>query len=166
MGEGFFEVKFTDLLSIQAVIMSLLVLSNSDVNSITSTLSPEELMTLMASVFASLSDLQGVCSPHRTSIQTHNHKVLFMPSRIDSIGTAVKVVSVPTSVEAAPRGLPASTLMMDEVTGSVRAIVNAKNLTAIRTAAGEYSNIHMLHIRLLSVVRPSRIYSCHSSTWS
>jgi len=135
-------VTFTDLSSIQAV-MSLLVLSDSDVNSITSTLSPEELMTLMASVFTSLSISQGVCLPHRSSIQTHNHKVLFMPSRIESIGTAVKVVSVPTSVEAALRGLPASTLMMDEVTGSVRAIVNAKNLTAIRTAAGEYSNVHV-----------------------
>jgi ornithine cyclodeaminase/alanine dehydrogenase-like protein (mu-crystallin family) len=165
VGEGFFEVKFTNLSLIQGV-MSLLVLSDSDVNSITSTLSPQELMTLMASVFASLTVSQGVCSPHRTSIQTHNHKVLFMPSRIDSIGTAVKVVSVPTSAEAAPRGLPASTLMMDEVTGSVRAIVNAKNLTAIRTAAGEYCNVHMLHPRLLSEVLHSRIYSCHSSTWS
>ena len=119
--------------------MSLLVLSDSDVNSITSTLSPDELITLMATVFSGLSSAQGVCSPHRTSIQTRNHKVLFMPSRIDSIGTAVKVVSVPTSAEAAPRGLPASTLVMDEVTGSVKAIVNAKSLTAIRTAAGEYA---------------------------
>jgi ornithine cyclodeaminase/alanine dehydrogenase-like protein (mu-crystallin family) len=116
--------------------MSLLVLSASHVDNITSALAPDEIVTLMASVFSCLSSAQGVCSPHRTSIQMSNHRTLFMPSRIDNVGTAIKVVSVPTSAEAASGGLPASTLVMDEVTGRVKAIVNARSLTAIRTAAG------------------------------
>jgi len=124
--------------------MSLLVLSASDVNGVISTLSPDELMTLMASVFISLSSGQGVCSPHRTSIQMNDHKALFMPSRIDGVGTVMKAVSVPTSVDAAHMGLPASTIVMDEVTGSVKAIVNARSLTAIRTAAGSLLATHLL----------------------
>jgi ornithine cyclodeaminase/alanine dehydrogenase-like protein (mu-crystallin family) len=130
--------------------MSLLVVSARDVATVTSTLSHDELMALIASVFISLSSTQGVCSPHRTSIQTSHHNVLFMPSRVDAIGTSIKVVSVPTSISAASTGLPASTLVMDEVTGGVRAIVNARGLTAIRTAAGEVDKIHIL--RLLNSV--------------
>src|ERR1700685_2758065 len=126
--------------------MSLLILSASDVDSITSTLSPDELMVLMTSVFINLSCGKGVCSPHRTPIQMNNHKALFMPSRIDGVGTAMKAVSVPTSVDSAPLGLPASTIVMDEVTGSVKAIVNARSLTAIRTAAGEIINIRGLRL--------------------
>ena len=116
--------------------MSLLVLSASDVDSITSTLLPDELATLMAVVFNGLSSAQGVWSPHRTSVQMSNHRVLFMPSRIEGVGTAIKAVSVPARDDA-PLGLPASTLVMDEVTGSVKAIVNTRRLTAIRTAAGK-----------------------------
>jgi ornithine cyclodeaminase len=49
-------------------------------------------------------------------------------------GTAVKVVCVPA--ESDPRGLPGTTLVLDEVTGGVKAVVNARNLTALRNAAG------------------------------
>lgn len=66
-----------------------------------------------------------------------------MPSRLataddDSDGgvagaTAVKVVAVPKPHCPVP-GLPATTLLMDESTGSVRAVVNAAQLTGIRTA--------------------------------
>jgi ornithine cyclodeaminase/alanine dehydrogenase-like protein (mu-crystallin family) len=144
--------------------MSLLVLSASDVDRISSSLSPDELMVLMASVFTSMSSAKGVYSPHRTSIQTRNHNVLFMPSHIDSIGTAVKVVSVPTSVEMTPRGLLATTLVMDEVSGSVRAIVNAKNLTAIRTAAGETINARCTHSS--SITEELGLYFRFSSRYS
>ena len=130
--------------------MSLLVVSARDVANITSALSHYELMALMASVFIALSSAQDVCSPNRTSIQTSHHNVLFMPSRMDAIGTSIKVVSVPTSISAASTGLPASTLVMDEVTGAVRAIVNARGLTAIRTAAGEVDKTRIL--RLLNSV--------------
>lgn len=59
--------------------------------------------------------------------------MLFMPGRVDS-KTAIKIVSVPTS---GGEGLPGTTLIMDEVSGRVRAVVNARRLTAQRNAAGE-----------------------------
>ena len=135
--------------------MSLLVLSASDVDSITSTLLPDELATLMAVVFNGLSSAQGVWSPHRTSVQMSNHRVLFMPSRIEGVGTAIKAVSVPARDDAPldlPIGLPASTLVMDEVTGSVKAIVNTRRLTAIRTAAGKIFHFRRLIFRTLTRV--------------
>ena len=60
-----------------------------------------------------------------------------MPLQLDCIGTAVKVVSVPT-YPAYMRGLPALMVLLDEETGRARAIVNASTLTALRNAAGEY----------------------------
>ena len=117
--------------------MSLLVLTAQDVNKVISTLRPNELEHLMTSVFRSLPSKSGYASPHRTSIQMSQHTALFMPSRLDRIGTAVKVVSVPTS-PTDMRGLPASTVLLDEETGRARAIVNASTLTALRNAAGEY----------------------------
>ncbi|KAI0942731.1 hypothetical protein AcW1_003287 [Taiwanofungus camphoratus] len=124
--------------------MSLLVLSEADVAQITSEFSPDELVNLMAQVFFRLSSgsspgASGIDQPDRLSLSMVHHRSLFMPSRISSIGTAVKVVSVPTSTAPSAvkrRGLPASTLVLDEQTGSVKAIVNAKHLTALRNAAG------------------------------
>jgi len=85
--------------------------------------------------------------PPRIVIPTLHHTALFMPAHIgnktsteasDRVftlgGTAVKVVCVPA--ESDPRGLPGTTLVLDEVTGVVKAIVNARNLTALRNAAG------------------------------
>ena len=47
--------------------------------------------------------------------------------------TSIKVVSVPRS-DADKTGLPATTLVFDEDRGGVRAIMNARALTAVRTA--------------------------------
>lgn len=116
--------------------MSLLVLTAQDVNRVISTFRPNELERLMASVFRCLSSGSGHTSPPRTSIHMPQHTALFMPSRLDQIGTAVKVVSVPTS-PGDMLGLPASTVLMDEETGRAKAIVNASTLTALRNAAGE-----------------------------
>ncbi|KAF8625486.1 hypothetical protein AX15_005351 [Amanita polypyramis BW_CC] len=165
--------------------LGLLILSSSDVDKITSTFTPNELMGLMAKAFtlsneprsdgsSSHSAAPSVYVPHRTSIPSKNHTVLFMPARIVSShlsaskgaeadrgfsisrgvgllsGTTIKVVSVPLSTDAAlstgpnaksnmgprVRGLPATVLVLDEETGSIRAVVNARSLTALRTAAG------------------------------
>ncbi|KAI6023552.1 NAD-binding protein [Pisolithus microcarpus] len=115
--------------------MSLLVLSAQDVNTITATFSSAELEALVASVFRRLSTGSDYASPHRTTIAMSHHTALSMPSRVKNVGTAIKVVSVPTSTDD-KRGLPASTILMDEETGCVKAIVNASALTALRTAAG------------------------------
>ncbi|KIL60766.1 hypothetical protein M378DRAFT_83327 [Amanita muscaria Koide BX008] len=129
---------------------SLLVLSASDVDRITSTFSPKELMLLMSQAFlvalcSGAKDSPSAYTPHRTSIPIKNHAVLFMPARIVKSyhevsdfflpGTTIKVVSVPSS-SGDLRGIPASTLVLDEETGGIKAIINARDLTALRTAAG------------------------------
>ena len=54
----------------------------------------------MAHVFYTLSHvadpLTGVAAPHRTAVDLLSHRALFMPARITDIGTAIKVVSVPS----------------------------------------------------------------------
>jgi len=144
--------------------MSLLVLSSNDVDALTSTFSPEELQLLMARVFARLSHSSndrirgtkdsGISMPPRIGIQMANHTTLFMPARLgpseapavesapasevattSTLGsTAIKVVSVPK--KGGIHGIPGTTLILDEVTGSIKAIVNARKLTALRNAAG------------------------------
>lgn len=128
--------------------MSLRIVSATDVARITATFDPQELTDLMAQVFHSLSTpeeagspARAIHQPHRTSVPVTNHTALFMPSRIEPFGTAIKVVSVPTStaphsVKAA--GLPGTTLVLGESSGAVRTVVNARQLTALRNAAGEY----------------------------
>ncbi|KAF8124940.1 hypothetical protein EV363DRAFT_1435093 [Boletus edulis] len=49
--------------------------------------------------------------------------------------TIIKVVSVP-SVPCAGQGLPASTIVLNEITGCVKAIMDATYLTALRNATG------------------------------
>lgn len=114
--------------------MALLVLSASDVSHIASTFTPHVLTSLMALVFIRQHTQKGIASPHRIAIETTNYNALFMPSRIDSIGTAVKIVSIPKRHSL--RGLPSSTLVLDEETGATKALVNTTGLTALRTAAG------------------------------
>jgi ornithine cyclodeaminase/alanine dehydrogenase-like protein (mu-crystallin family) len=134
--------------------MSLLVLSGNDVDTVASTMLPQDLQLLMAQVFGRLSvhprPSNFISMPPRLSIQTNNHTVLFMPARIGSFGdtsqgpspsnptggdTAIKIVSVPSS-KGDSRGLPGTTLVLDEKTGGVKAVVNARKLTALRNAAG------------------------------
>ena len=112
----------------------MLVLSSADADALVANIPPNELIQLMAVAFKRVSENSGVDMPHRLSIQTKSHNTLFMPSRVDTYSTAVKVVSVPTS--GGLRGFPATTLLMDEISGGVKAVVNARNLTAVRTAAG------------------------------
>ncbi|KAI6144407.1 NAD-binding protein [Pisolithus tinctorius] len=131
--------------------MSLLVLSAQDVDTITAALPSAELEALMASVFRRLSSGSHYASPQRTSITMSHHTALFMPSRVEDVGTAIKVVSVPTSAND-KRGLPASTILLDEESGRVEAIVNASALTALRTAAGS-----VLATRLLLSEPPSSL---------
>lgn len=120
--------------------MSLLVLTAADVSAISFAIPPDDLIHLMAFVFSRLSSRNGVTSPHRTSISTSNHDVLFMPGRIAGSGTAIKVVSVPSPLSNC-KGLPASTFVIDEATGSVKAVINARKLTALRNAAGIYAKL-------------------------
>ena len=106
-------------------------------------------MDLMAKVFMDLhassntqeTAAKDVIIPHRSTVSSHNHHALFMPSRLAPLaGTAVKIVSVPTAqapAEVKGKGLPASTIVLDEQTGEVAAVVNARKLTPLRNAASE-----------------------------
>ncbi|KAF9483669.1 NAD(P)-binding protein [Pholiota conissans] len=130
--------------------MSLLILSASDVDRVASSLAPDDLQLLMAQVFGRLSVRPGppgtISMPPRLSIRTNNHTVLFMPARIGAFptktgvegsggDTAIKIVSVPSSKDDA-KGLPGTTLVLDEHTGAAKAVINARKLTALRNAAG------------------------------
>ncbi|KAJ7747668.1 hypothetical protein DFH07DRAFT_576427 [Mycena maculata] len=132
--------------------LRLLCLSGADVARATSNFSPSELETLMARVFSVLSSSNNAeaptsFTPHRITIPTQNHTALFMPARIahpaSLRGTSVKVVCVPSS-PADVRGLPASTLVLDEDNGAVKAILNAANLTALRNAAGSLLSLNLV----------------------
>ncbi|KAJ3530375.1 hypothetical protein NM688_g7720 [Phlebia brevispora] len=125
--------------------MSLLVLSATDVDEVITKFDANELVDLMVKVFAALSaksqqsmSAEHVSIPHRSTITSSRHNILFMPSRLPEIGTAIKIVSVPVASappEVKRRGLPASTMVIDDATGDVVAVVNARKLTALRNAA-------------------------------
>ncbi|KAI9490225.1 hypothetical protein BDB00DRAFT_769242 [Zychaea mexicana] len=72
-------------------------------------------------------------APQRIAVTTDMHKVLFMPSRLNTT-TSIKVVSVPLGDSKG--GLPGTTLVLDEATGGLQTVMNAAALTAVRTAAG------------------------------
>ncbi|KAJ7216286.1 hypothetical protein B0H12DRAFT_1241859 [Mycena haematopus] len=124
------------------------VIGGVDVATVTSKLSPLALQTLMAHVFSVLSNgqISEAYTPPRITFPMQNHTALFMPARIAHAtlrGTSIKVVCVPTS-PTDHRGLPASTLVLDEETGAVKAILNASNLTALRNAAGSLLSTNLV----------------------
>jgi len=166
--------------------MSLLVLSAKDVDTIVSAYQPEDLQLLMAQVFSQFShrgkelescqSMPSISIPPRLRFPTLNHTALFMPARIGPAtnsnadvassvqgNTALKVVCVPNKSDA--RGLPATTVVLDETTGSVKAIVNARKLTALRNAAGAtlYKPKKKSERKLKVIGRIASIYkhSCH-----
>ncbi|KAF8063394.1 hypothetical protein FPV67DRAFT_1421233 [Lyophyllum atratum] len=139
--------------------MSLLVLSSSDVEQVASNFTPTELQDLMALVFHLIASPPRsspllIATPHRTSIAMQNHTALFMPARVSHAalhGTTMKAVCIPRDSDNI-RGLPASTIVMDETTGAVKAIVNARSLTALRNAAGS-----LLSTRLVGMNNPTYV---------
>jgi ornithine cyclodeaminase len=117
----------------------ILILSAQDVATLTATFSSQDLQDLMAHVFYALSHDHHLhvrtTTPQRTTIDMASHRAFFMPARIANMGTAIKVISVPLA-SGDNRGLPATILVLDENTGATKAIINARTLTSLRTAAG------------------------------
>lgn len=122
---------------------SIRVLDGATVDTIVASLPAEGIINLMRRVFSTLVSNAGeqeLACPPRAILQSSNHVTLFMPSRIAAAGgTGIKIVSVPTN-KANNDGLPATTLMMNEDSGAVEAMINARQLTAVRNAAGCVSN--------------------------
>ncbi len=121
----------------------MLVLSAEHVSRVTASFTTLHLQSIVARVFLSLSHPRNheLVSPQRTAIDMPEHRTLFMPARIADIGTTIKVVSVPL-LSGNARGIPGSTLVLDEKTGATKALVNARSLTALRTAAGMSYHSH------------------------
>ncbi|OCF34970.1 hypothetical protein I316_03517 [Kwoniella heveanensis BCC8398] len=111
---------------------SIRILTASHVDKVLSTLPPALALSSQAKVFrlySAPSDVQPapIQTPHRLTVSTEGSTMLFMPSRAPtdndasssaqtgSTTTAIKIVSVPTKGEL---GLPASTFIMDEASGS------------------------------------------------
>ncbi|WVQ94071.1 hypothetical protein IAU59_001149 [Kwoniella sp. CBS 9459] len=135
---------------------SIRILTASHVDKVLSTLSPTLALASQAKVFqlySAPSNVQPspIQTPHRLTVSSEGSTMLFMPSRAPthvsdsgsaeassqtqngSTTTAIKIVSLPTKGEL---GLPASTFVMDEASGRLKAVVNARKLTALRNAAG------------------------------
>lgn len=148
-GGNYLALKKTELtdfltLSNKQNMSNILILSQTDIDLLLSQGDPKvanEIIDLMQTTFVKFTQghddqvkaLQAQ-SPQRIGISTDSHKVLFMPSRLDTT-TSIKIVSVPTKEGLS--GLPASILVLDESTGCVQAVMNAGALTAVRTAAGK-----------------------------
>jgi ornithine cyclodeaminase/alanine dehydrogenase-like protein (mu-crystallin family) len=81
----------------------------------------------------------AIQAPLRTTLTSDSLTSLIMPARASTHlglgGIGVKVVSVPNG--GGQGGLPATTTVFDEQTGRLRAVVNARELTALRNACGE-----------------------------
>ncbi|KAF9908930.1 hypothetical protein BX616_011336 [Lobosporangium transversale] len=73
-------------------------------------------------------------TPQRSTLNTDAHTTLIMPSRINTQTSVIKVVSVPK--KDTKNGLPGVTLVLNNDTGEPRGLINARLLTAVRTAAG------------------------------
>ncbi|WVQ64730.1 uncharacterized protein L199_002897 [Kwoniella botswanensis] len=154
---------------------SIRVLTSSDVDQVLTDLSPEIALASQSYVFKHFSSPSAskegeyaiIQTPHRITISSKQSTMLFMPSRAptadNSTTASIKIVSVPTVSDG---GLPATTMVMDETTGRVKAVVNARKLTALRNACGS-----ALFLRLFpSPTPPTHLVlfgsgaQCHSHT--
>ena len=123
---------------------SIRVLSQDDINKLLAVGDSKaalEMVDLMATTFAAYTDAHGDAekqkraqAPQRIGVETDSHKVLFMPSRLNTT-TSIKVVSVPLGDSKG--GLPGTILVLDEATGGLSTVMNGAVLTAVRTAAGK-----------------------------
>ncbi|KAI9244553.1 hypothetical protein BDA99DRAFT_553707 [Phascolomyces articulosus] len=122
---------------------SIRVLSQDDINKLLAVGDAKaalEMVDLMATTFAAYTGAHGNAekqklaqAPQRIGVETDSHKVLFMPSRLNTT-TSIKVVSVPLGDSKG--GLPGTILVLDEATGGLSTVMNGAVLTAVRTAAG------------------------------
>ncbi|KAF9292743.1 hypothetical protein BGZ74_000184 [Mortierella antarctica] len=109
------------------------ILSFEQVAAVLDRIDKETILTSQAQAFHAYS-LQETQTPQRIGLETDLHKTLIMPSRINTLTSTVKIVSVPKT--NSKDGLPGMTIVLDNITGEPKGLVNARLLTALRTAAG------------------------------
>ncbi|KIO13802.1 hypothetical protein M404DRAFT_992030, partial [Pisolithus tinctorius Marx 270] len=131
------------------------VLSAQDVNTITAALPSAELEAPMASVFRRLSSGSHYASPQRTSIAMTHHTALFMPSRVEDIGTAINVVSVPTSAD-----VPATLRHPIGPVFATRLLLSEPPSSLVAFGAGKQIEAHLyLHIHAFPSLKRCTIVS-------
>ncbi|SCV71908.1 BQ2448_4602 [Microbotryum intermedium] len=127
--------------------MSVLVLSAQHVAALVESLTASALTNMIGRTMHAITTaaetpvigIPPVQNPLRVATRSAFHKTLYMPSRLTTSQnismTAVKIVSVPDSQSPhAAAGLPGTTLLLEESTGEVKAMVNSSTLTGLRTA--------------------------------
>jgi ornithine cyclodeaminase/alanine dehydrogenase-like protein (mu-crystallin family) len=132
------------------------ILSSTDVSSVLDQLSLDDFLKSQQGAFQafsasrvqagkeassspSSSSTAAVQTPLRISLALANHTTLFMPAAMAGLPPTCKIVSVPAPsapAEIAARGLPGTTVVLDADSGEVAGLVNAGELTGVRTAAG------------------------------
>jgi hypothetical protein len=127
---------------LSAMPSSILVLTGKDVAKLLE--SPSTIRSALESqsrafkAYSSSNRQGSIQAPLRTTLTSNDVTTLVMPARADAKqdlgGIGIKVVSVPNEGNA---GLPATTTIFDEATGNLRAVINARALTALRNACGE-----------------------------
>lgn len=146
--------------------MSITILTASDVDAIIKdrstldqALASQRAILTAFSNSGSTSEPPAIQIPLRTTVTSEDVTALCMPSRVKALepsrsateaevgegtGIGVKLVCVPHNSQA---GLPATTTLFDSRTGQLKAVVNARNLTALRNACG--MSTHLRKSRLL-----------------
>ncbi|KAF9383403.1 hypothetical protein CPB97_006493 [Podila verticillata] len=109
------------------------IVSFEQVATVLDSIDMEAILTSQAQAFHAYS-LQETQTPQRIGLDTDAHSTLIMPSRINTLTSVVKIVSIPKT--NSKEGLPGMTIVLDNITGEPKGLVNARLLTALRTAAG------------------------------
>jgi ornithine cyclodeaminase/alanine dehydrogenase-like protein (mu-crystallin family) len=91
-------------------------------------------------------------APLRNTLTTRDVTTLIMPALASGLGgIGIKVVSVPNVGDG---GLPATTTIFDSTTGKLRAVINARALTALRNACGESLSRDLTYDREWTILTP------------
>lgn len=131
----------------------LIVLTASDVDIVLAKLDLELALSSQKDVFTAFSESSSKATqtspasiqiPHRSTLVTESQKTLVMPSRANEL-LGCKFVAVPKEGDG---GLPGSTVVLDAKTGKVKGLINARRLTALRNACGEWT-IFRIHVNWL-----------------
>lgn len=113
---------------------SLTVLNASDVDKVISQLDLELALESQQKVFTAFSNgSDDIQVPHRSTLTTAAQSTLVMPSRAGDL-VGCKFVGVPNE---GSDGLSGTTVVLDDKTGKVKGLINARKLTALRNAFGE-----------------------------
>jgi len=112
---------------------SLTILNASDVDRVISQLDLELALESQQKVFTAFSNgTDDIQVPHRSTLTTDAQSTLVMPSRAGEL-VGCKFVGVPNE---GSDGLSGTTVVLDDKTGKVKGVVNARKLTALRNACG------------------------------